>query len=250
MIIWTLIRREVATRFGEGALAYLWAIAVPLSWIGFGLVAFSMFERAIPVGGPPAVFLMSGILPYVIFRQSVTYILRASQTNMGLLRVPGICRWHQILAYALLEALTCVAICSLVILTTIWITSAEPPQNPLVLGFAFVLAWVWGSIIGTVCACYADQHPSLTRIVPLALRPFFWISGVFFLARELPSDLQKQLAMNPLFQITDLVREAWYWEYQSPIFSFQYQMLSTFAGVTLILAILLRFDASKQRAAP
>lgn len=51
------------------------------------------------------------------------------------------------------------------------------------------------------------------RMVPIVLRPMFWISGIFFTAPELPSGLLPYLHWNPLLHAIEITRSGVFLDY-------------------------------------
>ena len=88
----TLLERERRTRFAGGMVGYLWAYITPVVWIGFVVILFRVLERSPPIYVGPEVFVATGILPYISFRQSVTSLSRsiAAQRHMRYIQPVGI----------------------------------------------------------------------------------------------------------------------------------------------------------------
>lgn len=234
-VIWTLIRREIATRFGAEALSYLWAMVIPLSWIGFGVFAFAFFDHSVPLATSPAVFLATGVLPYIIFRQTVIYVTRATIAAKRLVDLPRVQIFHLIWAYAILEGLTVAAVTIIVlILLGLGFQAGMPHDAPLFI-FTLIATWGFACIIGATMALAALRYGILSRLLPLLLRPLFWVSGVFFLASELPIVWRDALSLNPLFFLTDQARAAYFADYTSPLHS------GLPLGVTIMASVLLSF---------
>ena len=238
-IIIALIKREVTTRFGQERLSYLWALIVPLSWIGFGILAFSALDRVIPISAHPALFLATGILPYVIFRQTITYVTRSVITAERLLDMPRVQLGHMVIAFAYLEGLTMAIITVAVLGGLTFILQTPPPAEPLKLMAILALTWIMGALIAAATSLLALRFRVVNRILPLVLRPFFWISGVFFVATELPPNWSKILAINPLFPLIDGTRDAVFATYSSPLFSFGETGFVIASGIACLCAAFL-----------
>lgn len=244
-IIWPIIRREIQTRFGTEGLSYFWALVVPLSWIGFGILAFKAFDRSLPIATEPALFLATGIMPYVIFRQTVLYIVRSVHTAKTIRILPGIRFHHLAWGYALLEGLTCVLLVIILFTALNIMPTSETPDKLLFFISILLLTWVFGTMAGFILSRLSVAHKWILRVLPLSLRPLFWISGVFFIARELPTDWRYILSFNPLFILTDFAREAYFQSYTSPLSWIDFLFSSS-----AILAILIAFSLLPQQSEP
>ena len=217
-----LIRRERQTRFSGGALGYLWAYVTPLVWIGFVALMFHFMNRATPIATAPEMFVATGILPYVLFRQTVAAMMRTVIANRYLLYFQPVTNAEILLAAALLELLNLAVTATLIFgLITLTLDVALPP-NPLKVILGMGLAWGLGAGFGRFAAVLGQWSDSFARAVPLALRPVFWVSGVFYTATELPGAAQNLLAYSPLFHAVELIREGFFLGYASPISSILY----------------------------
>ena len=55
----------------------------------------------------------------------------------------------------------------------------------------------------------------VTRLQGPLTRPFFWTSGLFFTANDLPQAAREVVLYNPVLHATELVREGWFPGYTS-----------------------------------
>ena len=66
-VLFALMVREMATKFGRSWGGYIWAIAEPLGGIMLLTVAFSFAFRKPPLGTNFALFYATGIIPFYLF---------------------------------------------------------------------------------------------------------------------------------------------------------------------------------------
>lgn len=57
------------------------------------------------------------------------------------------------------------------------------------------------------------------------MRPFFWVSGLFFTVHSLPEKYREMVLYNPVIHITELVRAGWYPNYQNQYFDVPYVLV-------------------------
>ncbi len=205
-VIFGLMVREVRCRYASGNIGYAWAFLMPAAWIG-GLILFFAFLNHRPsVQVPVPYFVATGMLPYVIFRQTITGMTRALSANRSLIGFSGIRPADVFFAFACLELLNAALLCSsmLLILGLIY----GPMEMHDIAGFitGIVLAWLLGASFGRLAAILGGSSDFVARILPIALRPMFWISGIFFTTAELPVQLANIFWFNPLLHIVELVR--------------------------------------------
>ena len=101
----------------------------------------------------------------------------------------------------------------------------------------FVLASLLGAGLGLVFCSLSQYSNAVDRARGPLLRPFFWISGIFFAANQLPSSAQDLLAYNPVLTAVELVRTGWYPSYTTAHAHVGYTLMCiltlAFVGLTL-----------------
>jgi len=217
-----LIDRERRTRFAGGVVGYLWAYLTPLAWIAFVVILFKVLDRAPPLFVGAEIFVASGFLPYLVFRQTVTSLSRTIPANRYLLYVRPVSVSDLLLSSALLEGFN-VTVTALVVFGFITLAfNAELPVNFAQVVIGLVAAWILGTGIGRFVAVVGMYSDSFARAVPIILRPMFWLSGIFYTATELPGAVRDILWFSPLLHITEAVREGYFLGYLSPISNLWY----------------------------
>ena len=205
-----LVDRDIRTRFAGGAFGHAWAIIIPVSWIAAITVFFHWTGRTAPISSNMPLFLATGMVPYLIFRQSVTAMMRARTANRHLITLGPAKMEDVFTATALLELLNAILFSAVILtLIAVWI-GTQTPQDPLVAIYGLGLAWALGISFGRFAATLASISDSAMRLTPIILRPFFWISGIFFIAAELPAWLLSYLWFNPLLHAVEILRSGYF----------------------------------------
>lgn len=220
-----LLDRERRTRFAGGALGYLWAYINPVVWIALIVGLFVYLERRPPIDAGLEIFVATGILPYVAFRQTVTALSRMLPAHRHMRYLPGVSTDTILWAGMLLEAVN-LAVSALLIFggVTLIFGAPLPAALPGVL-WAFAVAWALGAGIGRFAAIAGQLSPTFARTLPLALRPFFWLSGVFYVAAELPAGLRDVMWYSPFLHVTELLREGYFLGFESAFADARYPLL-------------------------
>jgi len=60
-----------------------------------------------------------------------------------------------------------------------------------------------------------ESSDSAMRLTPIFLRPFFWLSGIFFIAAEVPGWALDWLWFNPLMHSIELLRSGFFVDFNS-----------------------------------
>ncbi|OUS08194.1 hypothetical protein A9Q96_01670 [Rhodobacterales bacterium 52_120_T64] len=213
--IQTIMLREVRCRFAGDPLGYMWAFLVPLLWIGTLMYFFALLGRspAIPVDTPA--FIATGVVPYVLFRYTITSMSRVASTHRHLVHFGGVRGSDLLFAAALLELQN-----AIIIFAIIWVVLSvafgpTPIENPLEFINGLLLTAMLGTAVGRFFAILGMVSETAKRMVPVVLRPMFWISGIFFTAPELPSALHIYLQWNPLLHTIEITRSGVFLDYTS-----------------------------------
>lgn len=213
--IHTIMLREIRCRFAGDPLGYAWTFLVPLLWIGTLMFFFTLLGRtpAIPVDTPT--FIATGVVPYVLFRYTVTSMGRVASTHRHLVHFGGVRVSDLLFAAAMLELLNAVIIFAMIWLLISVIFGPIPIHNPLEFINGLFLTAVFGASVGRLAAILGMVSETAKRMIPVVLRPMFWISGIFFTAPELPSNLLPYLQWNPLLHTIEITRSAVFLDYTS-----------------------------------
>lgn len=224
-----LIARGILTRFSGGLRGYIWVILTPVTWILAIAVFFVFLGRSAPIHVNLPAFLATGMLPYLIFRQTITAMMRAEAQSRHVL-VARMASTEQVFAAtALLEAINAIFL-TIIVLGAVAIVFGLPRvENPLLAGLALSLAWLLGAALGRLLAELCKIMPDTARTAPILLRPFFWISGIFFLAQELPPIIGSWLWWNPLLHIVEMSRDGFFINHSSRFVALEIPLIAIVA---------------------
>lgn len=215
--IGALMERERQTRFSGGVVGAYWAYLTPVAWIGFVVLLFHLLGRSPPIYVAPAIFVATGVLPYIAFRQTVTSLTRAVAAHRYLLYLGPVSLHDILLATMLLEAMNFLVSAILIFGIVTLAFDVKLPHDPGLVLMGLGLAWMLACGLGRLIAVIAMVSDSFARAVPILLRPLFWVSGIFYTATELSGPLRELLWYSPLLHATEILREGYFLGYQSPV---------------------------------
>lgn len=214
-VVHALILRETRTRFGANQLGFLWALLEPVVFIGTFYALFSLTERSAPSGMNIFGFIVTGLIPYQLFREATSRVTVAVSSNKGLLFYPQVRPLDLVLARTALEYATWFLVLALLMGGEALVTGTSELQNPLFVLFGFACAGALGATVGTVLGALSLYMPSIEKFSGALLRPLFWLSGIFYTANDLPLSLVEYLKYNPVFHCIEFVRDGFYHSYES-----------------------------------
>jgi capsular polysaccharide transport system permease protein len=238
-VLFALVMRETATRFGRSAGGYIWAVVEPTVTVALLSIIFSQISRHPPLGGSFPMFFASGYMAFHVYRDISAEVSNAINANKALLSFPRVTIIDTIIARFILQGVTSVFV-SFLVLTGLYLVASDQALirfGPILL--ALLAAATLGLGVGALNCLLFPYSPTWQRAFNLINRPLFLISGVFFLYEDLPRYIQELIWWNPLIHITAMMREGFYPTY-APVFVSVVYPLSLGAGLLFLAVLLLR----------
>ena len=215
-VIHALMLRETKTRYGKHKLGYLWALFEPVLQILVFVLIFTLAGRDSVSEMPLVLFLLTGLAPFLLFRNTMQQGLNAIDANRALLTFPQVKTFDLIVARGLLEIATMILV---FVVLLFGVTAMGIPikiENPLMVIAALMLLAATGFGLGMAFASLTPLFPSLNQIISTVLgRPLFFTSGLFFTVEVMPQNARDILLLNPLLHMIEMLRSAFFYEFQS-----------------------------------
>jgi capsular polysaccharide transport system permease protein len=221
-VIYALILRDMRTRFGRSFLGYLVAIAFPLTHLLVLTASHVAIKRIAPVGTDHALFIATGILPYILCFYPARMIMLCIVQNHPLLAFPIVKPLDIMFARAALEvviAFTVTIIYLLVLLTS----DVEAVPLDAVEATAAILSTIFlGVGIGMLSAILYKLTRAWLAIQIGTMILLFASCGAFFVPTALSEEIRNILWYNPLLHSVEWLRLAYYEGYGEEMLSRQY----------------------------
>ena len=249
-VIFTLFKRELKARFSHFRLGYLWAIGEPLAFVVILSAIRVAFGRQDIAGVPYPLFFASGIIPYLFFQTNIIQSLTVIENNMALMNYRVVKSADPVIAKCILELIIYSGTGVTIIggLVYLGFTFEWNDTLGVVLVMACLIAFTFGlSLITAVLGAFIHESK---KVIPILLRPFFFISGIFFAANSIPTKFREILLWNPLLHVSELIRHSIFSEYQSHEGSFRFlfitSLVSLFTGLCVYQVNRIRLITSGQ----
>jgi capsular polysaccharide transport system permease protein len=205
-------------------------------WIAATYLSFNLFGRTTPVFTDSITFIVSGLVPYAAFRYTVNAISRVNSSMRGLLIFPSVTYEHGVITVAILEFLNAFLVFAVVAAANFLAFGNGELADPLQFVEGVALAWGLGASYGYLFSVLARSNPTVQQVGMVMLRPTFFVSGVFFVANELPDHVLDFLGWNPLLHAVEIARDGMLFHYQSriasPFYALAWIAALAIAGVT------------------
>ena len=237
-IILALAQREFASRFGQNVVGYAWTYVTPLIWIGSSYFIFSFMGRRAPVYTDVVTFIISGLIPFMSFRLVIGAMGRVNGSVRGLVIFPTVTREHAAIAMALVELANAFLVFAVVAALNYLVFGNWELDNPLQFIAGVILAWGLGAAYGYLFSALAVINITFQYISGPLLRPAIFLSGIFFVANELPEKMLGAFQYNPVLHAVEFARDGMLFHYQSRIAD-PFYVLMWIAGL-LIAAMIVR----------
>jgi ABC-2 type transport system permease protein len=232
--LWLLAQRDLKVRYSTSILGYVWSILDPLVMSGIYWFVFTqVFSRG--VGEQPyIVFLLTALLPWMWFTNTISDCTRAFIRGAKLIRSTKIPRTIWVTSLVTSKGIEFLASLPVLALFAIF-SGAVLHIEVLWFLVAIVLQAILITGIGLIVAPLVVFFRDLERAVKLTLRFLFYASPIIYGTTDLPAQLHTLAAFNPLSGIFSLYRAAFFPDQLEP---FTVIMSAVISLVALGLGIL------------
>lgn len=235
-VLFALFVRELQTRFGGRWLGAFWVLLEPLAHLTIMLLIFGVARhRVLPVVDYP-VFLLTGLVPFLMFRGLALRLMDAVEANRGLFNYRQVRTLDPIISRAALEIVLYSVVYLLMLGGLGWLGFHFLPAQPLELMGISVALLAAGFGLGLIFAVVTEDLPGVRALIRITSMPLYLLSGVIFPVSSLPSSVLPWLLWNPVLHALELSRGYFLSEYHAlPQFSATY--VAGFALVVLSLGM-------------
>lgn len=213
-VLFALIVREVRGRFGANRLGAFWFIFEPIAHISILLAIFSLARGQAHYGPPTATFLVSGIIPFLLFKNIALKGMEAVSANKALFAYRQIKPFDTIVARAIVE-------CSLMACVYLTIIFTLGFWGGYDVAIHYPLQWLGVLLIGgglsfglgLVFCVIGEAMPELKGFIRMLFMPLYFISCVILPLWAVPPQFRSWIWWNPFLHIIDGLREATFLHY-------------------------------------
>lgn len=207
-VLFALFLRELRTRSGNKWIGVLWALAEPLAQTLLLISVFGILRHVASANMEFPVFLISGMMPFFLFRSLAQRLTEAIDNNRALFSYRQVKPIDTIVARGLFESVLWLVVFILTLTIMVWAGFDALPKRPLELLGTVSLAAVLGLGLGLLMAIVTHDQPRLRTLVRMMYFPLYFFSGVIFSVATLPATYQRWLLWNPLLHVVELSRNS------------------------------------------
>ena len=236
-VISALVLRETKTRYGNSKLGFFWALFEPFAHIIVFIGIFAAMGRAVPIGESTGLFILTGIIPWLLYNNTVRNIMRSLNSNKALLGYPQVMPLDIILSRIIIEAATLLIVILIFLAVFAYLGFRIEIDNFLQMCSAYSLLILFATGVGLINIAIIAVYPSYESIFSAFSRPLYFISGVFFTADFLAPEVYAAIDFNPLIHIIEWFRSGFFPSFQSDLYDPEYAVSVCVITFTIGLTI-------------
>jgi len=221
-VISALTLRETRSRYGNSKLGFFWALFEPFAHIIVFIGIFSALGRAVPIGESTGIFILTGIIPWLLYSNIVNNVMGGLKANKALLGYPQVMPMDITLSRVILESTTLFIVMVFFLAVFSHLGLKIGIDSFLQMCSAYGLLILLATGIGLINAAIVPIYPSYQSIYSSFSRPLYFISGVFFTADFLSPEVYEVLDFNPLIHLIEWFRSGYYPSFQSDLYDPEY----------------------------
>jgi capsular polysaccharide transport system permease protein len=237
-VVLALILRELKTRFGVHRMGAAWLFLEPMVHVAIMMAIFGFARSDAMPGIDFSVFLLVGVVPFLLFKSIALRIMEGVEGNKGLFTYRHIKPMDVFLSRAVLETALYSIVLAVMLLGLMWLgfdIAVASPLEFLLLGIVIV---VGGFGFGLVLSVIAEFMPEAKPIIRMLFMPLYLLSGVIFPVAALPRQYREWLLWNPVLHAIELARDAFLAGYRAvPEASLRFVLGATLAFTFVGLAL-------------
>lgn len=237
--VWkALFLRESVFRISTARAAWLWLLLEPVAHVTVMVVFFTVIRQRELAGVDLTVFLLLGILSFLLVRNVSTRSMEAIAANTALFSYRQVRPVDTVLVRAALESLL-IGIVAIVIFSAAGLLGFDViPKRPLVVFYSLALLAMSGLGFGLVFSALGNLVPEIGRIGHMLFHPLYLLSAVIYPAFIIPTPYRDFVMLNPLVHGIESIRAGFFDDYHlveevSLAYLAAFALFSVFMGLLL-----------------
>ncbi len=209
-VVYAFFARELKTSYGQSRLGYFWVFFEPLTHVLVFTIFFGVLGRHLLSGIDYPLFIITGIFPFLFFRQVSNRSAVAVSANRSLMAYRYVQPLDCIWARALLELVLFLVGFIIYLLVAGYCGYAVMPHRPLEVVCAYLLLFIFSIGFGILVGVATGFYPNVKKIFIFINRPLYFLSGVFLPLSAVSEKYQEWLLWNPILNALELARENYF----------------------------------------
>lgn len=240
-----LLFRELLTRFGTGQfrLGYFWAVLAPGLQIIMMVVIFTVIKVRVAPYMDYVLFLVAGIVPWMLFSSSAVRALGAVEANKGLFNYRPVLPIDAIIARTILEGILYFIVFIVFLIGLWWFGYQISFSNIPLLLVSWLLLWLFSFGFSLIMMVVGHWSAEIARFVGILIRIMYFASGILYSLHVLPKEYLVYVLWNPIAHVIEYMRHALAPNYPVDHVSYVYFLEST---LVILFVGLLMYRAAER----
>ncbi len=231
-----MVLREARARFGDRRMGAVWTLIEPICHLLIFTVLFSLIRGRTVAGVEYPVFVLVGMAPFLLFRNTALRLMDSLRENRSLFAYKQIKPLDTYIARVLVETCISATVYAILVLGFAWYGFDMTVSNPLQWVASLILGLLFAFGLGMLLALITHALPSLKVVIRMAFFPLYFISGVLLPASYLPPAMMPLLLLNPFLHLVELIR-AEVLPHYTPVDGVSEEYVITFTVILLFVAL-------------
>ncbi len=206
-LIYSLVSRDIKSRYKQAALGVLWAILVPLSMMLVFSLVLSQFIQSPDPRVPYGIFVFTGLLPWNFLASSLNFGSMSLVGNSSILKKIAMPR-EVFPISAVLAGLVDLLLGLGVLVVLMVILGIRPGPGVLVLPVVLLLELVLATGVALLLSTANLFFRDVRHVLPVLTILWMFMTPVVYPVSRLGSRAQALLSYNPATFIVDTFRSA------------------------------------------
>ncbi|HZD52785.1 MAG TPA: ABC transporter permease [Woeseiaceae bacterium] len=205
-MIYALLLRELSSRFGRSRGGFIWVLFEPVAHLVIPVIIRGFIRQRLSPGVEFPVFLVYGILPFLLFKAICLQIVTGVNAPQGLLSYRQVQLIDVFIAKALAHFVIQAIVFIIVLIGLGMLDFQVLPPRPVEFGGVLVLTLVLAFGLGLLFAAIASLVPDAVSVIRVMFMPLYFVSGILFPVTSFPEKWERWMAFNPVLHLVELSR--------------------------------------------
>lgn len=184
----------------------VWLLLEPICHLLIFSVLFAMLRARTVSGVEYPVFVLVGMAPFLLFRNTALRLMDSLRENRSLFGYKQIKPLDTYVARVIVETCIATTVYAILVFAFAWYGFDMSIHSPLQWVATLALGLLFAFGLGMLLALLTHALPSLKIVIRMAFFPLYFISGVLIPASYLPPAMMPVLLLNPFLHILELIR--------------------------------------------
>ena len=208
-VIFAIFLREVKSKNSD-KLGVAWSVISPVAFIFMLSYIRGRMDGGETHGIPIFFFMAIGMVLVQFFLGVVGATAGSIKKNKPLYAFRQVQPISSVIAISGFELLVKSFVILVIIVICFFLRFEMHMADPIEVIFNVMRVWLIATSIGLLFSLASCYVPEIDKIRSLAMRPIFFISGIFFSLQDIPQEFWPYLTWNPLLHAVELTRYAAY----------------------------------------